>query len=878
MNTQRLRLVDDSTLLDFYQLRTLDPEDYAGASTGSNPIVQDEDIDLDEIARKIPKEQLNKFLTDQPDEPVAQSRRSALNVGDPLGFHESVLDELIDKDVIDDSRDPKKTKYLVDSKAFNARLFLTTIHKDKTYKELVQSVSYLEKSLQVQKPQLQKLIGENFQKAIDNKKLLDEIYSEYSMSNLSENVSNLSESIAKANVSSTMMLNPVLDGLDRANEIENFLSLLTNNSVLLDLPKKFTELVSIGDFDSILTEYNSGKKVYQASLRNNPSNRPVLDRIWLEVEDILSGYKKQLWEKLGNVHIENVELSSAQTDQSFLPTIKKLLELGVDENPIPYFLNLEYNYIKDTIDGDLTKVQLSRFLKARENLSKTYSSEDSSKISMSTLRRTHLSLADHASEDEIYDLPLVADLWGFLCAYVNELTEEIISDRFYKFTSMLDFFVHSDLEEELAIKNPESRKFLRFESYEIKRFNEYVKTLSEKLCYQLRFIFDATSAQLSMAGSKINFDQNLHKNLFDLDSFGFIPPHSSVLTTLTNCINLQRDLEKNIAKLSKKTSVEYDLFLSTMQRINTNFVDGVLCVLINDSKRLKYIEDWEPSTVNKGCTKTADYLWNFYQLLIPKLHTLIKPSDEESFEAVKKQFIASFDIIVDNQAESLKTSAQNEELRDLYYPATLSNLSLFKLRLLPRILKLFDTKFGTSFSTSSLDVYGKIEKYESDIYAEYISQYKTQLEETILQGIKSVDWFQFSAKQILVSGFVLKPINLITIVMSKLLSHKSNINYIMKIELDLINHFIFKLIESLKHIQQFNSSGLLQISVDLRFLVEVFQHFNQSGLKEQINLDRLITVSDRFSNKNTKYANEINDIVRSNLQSNKAQMDCFYRL
>ncbi|KAG7827024.1 hypothetical protein KL920_005022 [Ogataea angusta] len=873
-----MEVVDKKTLLDFYQLRTLEPSEYSTASLASNPIVLNENDNLDEITKRIPKEQLNKLLTDQPDEPAAEKRRSAFNLTDPLGFHESILDELIDKDVIDDTRDPKKLKFLVDSKSFNARLFLTTIHREKTYKELQKSVEYLERSLEAEKPRLQRLIGENFQKAIDNKKLLDEVYSEYSMSNLSANITALNESIAKANTSSTMMLNPVFDGMERASEIESFLSLISSNSVLLDLPKKLTKLVALGDFDSILNEYMAGRKVYYSSTKNDEKNKPVLDRIWAEVEDIISDYKKQLWEKLGHVHIENVGSLSAQSESSFLSIIKRLLELGVSENPIPYFLNLEYNYIQESIDGDLTKVQLSRFLKARENLAKAYNSEDSYEISIAALKHTHYLIAEHGSDVDIVDPPLVANLWGFLGAYVSELTEEIITNRFYKFATMIDFFTQDDLQHELPIKNPHSRQHLKLEDYQLKKFDEYLQVLTEKLCSQLIFIFDATSAELGTKTIPTETGQRPLKDAASLDSYGFIPPHTSVLTSLNNCIVLQQELEKTIDKLKNKTSLEYSRFVSTLKTINSNLVNGVLCVLIQDTKRLKHTEDWTTSNTFEGCTKTADYIMNFYQMFIPKLRSLIYEPESELLANVEKQVITSLDIIADNQLECIVTNADDTKDRDFYYPAILSNLSLLKLRLLPRILKIFDTNFGTKYSTSSVDVYGKIEKYEIKVYGDYMSIYKKQIEETIFSGVKNVDWFQFSARQILVSKFILQPINLIILVKSRLLGHNANKNYIMRIELDLINQFIFKLIESLKSIQQFNSSGLLQISVDLRFLVELFQHLNQSGIKEQINLDKLISVSDRFSRKNTKYANEINDIVTSNLQSNRAQIDCFYRL
>ncbi|ODV87647.1 hypothetical protein CANARDRAFT_4972 [[Candida] arabinofermentans NRRL YB-2248] len=901
-------MVDDSTLCRFYQLRTTNPTDYLQDSIVSELLLNS---NIDDLS-KIPRDRLNKIIAQHVDQREQIKSKQYVNTSDPLGFHESILDELIDKDIIDDSRDSKKYKYLIDSKSFNAKLFLSKIHKDKSLNDLQIAVDYLQQGLIKEQPKLQKLISDNFQKVIDNKKMLDGIYSEYSSSNLIENVSSLNISIDDANTSAAKILNPVITGIDQTNEVKRSLNIIQEHKLLLDIPTTFLKLTQENDFNSILDCYDKAKIEYNLKLKSYPKNKFIYNKIWSTVEDIMNNYKKQLWEKLGKIHIENIDLVKKidLNDDNFITLITKILELGSDENPIIEFINVQYDYIIKEIDQGVSKVQLTRYLKCRQNALNAYteqkilqdgsivrvSNEESSKTSLkytySILSNVSKDNFDQISND-LQDLPLIMELWGFLKSYVNELSEEILRKKILKFASIVEYFT-TDIHKKIKLRksNIKSQNFLQFENYQLIKFEENFQTLIGKVCNKLQLLFNATDEDLVAYLLKLSEgkefeqeqEQEQQQNITGKTTLGFIPPQSSTISNLHCCISLQSKISETFEVLKREPILSIKPIIQaldqTMASINRNLINGVLSTLITDSQNLVNVENGLISDEFDGCTRLPQFILYFYQMFIPKLRLLASnQNDSTTYKMIQTKFLSSFDYLLEGELQNAFINTQKDvKLRDFYFISTLANLSTLKARIIPRIIKTFDLNFQTELSIAGLKIYSDIESSEVKIYDEYLKNFKSQLAEIITKGIRNTDWFQFKVNSNLsdihISNFILKSLNYIILIKSNLYKLKLSTNYTQRVISDLIQHLIIKLIESMKQIQQFNASGLLQISIDMKYLVNVLEHYNQE-VTYTVDLTQLNSVTNKFLKKNTKSSGDVDSIIRNNTLINSAQMDCF---
>ncbi|GME67951.1 unnamed protein product [Ambrosiozyma monospora] len=283
----------------------------------------------------------------------------------------------------------------------------------------------------------------------------------------------------------------------------------------------------------------------------------------------------------------------------------------------------------------------------------------------------------------------------------------------------------------------------------------------------------------------------------------------------------------------------------------------------------------------KGCTNFPQFLLNFYKIFIMKVkQLLVLDGSEDLVKEVYRQFVESFNYVIEGQLKTVVLKNQEDEKKkDFYLLATLSNLSCLKLKIIPRVLTTFDNNFGSKLATSNLPLYSKLETTEQKIYDEYLKDYKAQLTSILGNGIRKADWFHVklpqNVNQIIVSSFVLQSLNLINLLKAKLLGLKCNKTYILKIEIALINYLIEKLIDFLKEIKQFSSSGLLKITIDLRFLVRVFENFSKiESNKGLLRVDILNSVTNKFLKKNTSDIQFVESVVLENLRTNESQMDC----
>jgi len=906
-NDKRLsKLVDRNTLLNMYGLRKLNPQTY-----NDDVIPQKVKIDSFQDPSSIPKDVIYSFLADESSQEDQNKKRGSEDrirgMKDPLGFNISILDELIDKDIINDTRDPRSMKYMIGSKAFDSMLFLGQLHGDKSADQLLGSIKHLEADLKSKKPLLQQLIADNFMKTLHTKNSMDRVFGEFSDSSLSKEVNGLKGSLSTSSSSSNQLLNPIVLQMSKKHELDQALNAVTEMRDLIDLPSKLQTSIQQKDFRSLINDYTKGKRIYESRIPKDT----FVEKIWTTVKKIIDDYKADLWKRLGRIHIEMIDLgfntnSQLSESDSFVTLISRILELGADENPIIEFINLQFDYISKDMDEGLSKVQLTRMLKFRDSVSEAYDNkqtqiegpekgnDDISNVALkdiyTMLTATSLSEVDLENDIESFDLPMVLELWGFLSTYVDEITDDIVVNKILKFSNIVYFFMNDFAQ---RFDSQRSDSFLEFKDYEKRKMREFFELLINKVCSRLLFLFGASGEDMSKALKSAKFDDksslNNPKDYGIQSSYGFIPPHSNALSALLFLQQLQekifdtfRNLRNNI-ELLNSASIN-SMIQKTLKTINYNIIMGVLCTMNFDIKRLLYVQDWTMSDTYEGCTKLPEFLLAYYNIALSRLNALDVMNDPVLSKRIQMEFLKSFDILMDDQLKAVTSKSKDDsKLKDFCFITTLSNISTLKQIVLPKVVQTFNEQFGTLLSASKLKVYSSFDNYEKIIYGEYLKGYRSTLKIIIGKGVRSTDWSKMEShvsqkSPITVSGFILKAINFVNTIKSKLLDLKANNKYVVKIELDLDNYMIKKLIDFLKEIRQFNSGGLNQICVDLSFLCSIFSIMKRSIMKDETHIAKLESVNRKFMNKRGQDKKIIEESVKLSIRENRAQVECFSQL
>lgn len=914
---------DRETLMDFYQLKTLDPKDYQQDSIQSTFKL---DLSTEDLSQ-IPKEVVNHLLGDTMNDLNLSSStinnkqnnnkrinsthsKNYSNYNDALGFHANILDELIDKDILDDTRDPQLNKFMIDSKLFNPKLFLSIIHNDKSLNDLMLGIQNLQNDINSKKPLLQQLITNNFEKTLSSKNSLDKIYNEFSNSNLDSEIDTLNKNLAYSNNSANQLLNPVLLQISKEQELTNALDFISQNRFFLDLPKKLNSYIIEDDFDSFLKEYERGFKYFQ-NLKSSKNSNPLFDKIWSNINKLLDNYKISLNDDLKKIHIESINSNfksqiSNSKKSNFIILIKRLIELNPTQNPIKDFIDLQYNYMSDDLDKGLAKINYNKLLNARNSILNAYQlnndnddNNNDSELLVNTKMRRLLSIFESPNFnidqlDRLYeklDFPLIIQLWNYLLDYTNDVTDEVIGKKILKFESIVEFFLN-DFESLLSKKALQNLKAYKINDKDLTQMKKYFNSLINKICNRLEYFFSCTTSDLTIAlklsselGPKAEFPPVGKKDLNDISTFGFIPPNSNSISTICFSVNLHNMIYKKLSEIQNKNlilnSVDLNTMItSTIISINKNIITGCLTNLNTDLAKIFDVDNMAPSDTIEGATKLITFLQNYYKVFISKLHEIYIFNSTELMNIIKEQILKSFDILLKGMVQNVgKQCKVDPSKSDYFYLATVYDMRTLTQRIIPAILKSFDINFQSDLLKNNLELYKKFDKFEFDLFAEYMKEPLTIIKKIVTTGISQINsnsaglLKKLSKHQTVeVSPYILKSINYINNLKSKLLNFKIRSTFIQDVQSSLIGQLQKKIVDNLS--VSFTNDGLYQIVLDMDLLSMLLKKYNSHcPTVSRTDTTKLDKALQKF--KAQVDASVLDQIREANVDINYAQFESF---
>lgn len=921
-------LEDKEILLDFYQLKTLDPKDYEKDSIQSTFKL---DLSTEDLSQ-IPKEVVNHLLGDTMNDlntsvndnlngikPINGVKRtlsthskSSSTYKDALGFHQNILDELMDKDIVDDTRDPQLNKYMIDSKLFDPKLFLSVIHSDKSLNDLMNGINNLQNDINSKKPLLQQLITDNFEKTLSSKNSLDKIYTDFSSSNLGSEIEILNKNLAYSNNSANQLLNPVLLLISKEQELSNAMEFINNNKNFLDLPKKLKSYINEDDFDSFLKEYEIGVKYFQ-NLKSSNNYNPLFDKIWSSINKLVDDYKNSMTIDLNKIHIEsinsNFKLQLSNTKKSnFIILLKRLIELNPNQNPIKDFINSQYKYISDDLDKGLAKINYEKLINARNSILNAYQINndkndltllDSEILSNTTMRRLfsifESSIFNIDQLDKIYeklDFPLIIQLWGYLTDYVSDVTQEVVGKKILKFDSIIQFFLgdFNNLLSEKAKKNLNSYKI---NNQDLNQMKDYFSLMIIKICNRLEYFFSCTTSDLTTAlkissefGPKSVYPKVGIQDSNDITTFGFIPPYSNSISTICFCVNLHKLIYTKLSEIQNKDLVlnSPDLnskITSTLMSINKNMITGCLTNLNSDLMKIFDVDNMSPSDTIEGATKLITFLQNYYKVFISKLHEIHIFNNDELTNSIEKQFLHSFDILLNGMVKNVSKQCLLDPSRsDYYYLATVYDMRNLTQRIIPSILASFDLNFQSNLSKNpNLPLYSKFDKIEYKLFSDYMKEPLSIIKKIVSNGISEINtnsnglMIKLAKSEVIeVSPYILKSINHINNLKSRLLNFKIRNSFIQDVQSSLIGQLQKKIVDNLT--VKFSDDGLYQIVLDMDLLSMLLRKYNtrcpRVNITDTSNLDKAL---ETFKSKLD--AASLDKNREENINMNYAQFECF---
>lgn len=158
---------------------------------------------------------------------------------------------------------------------------------------------------------------------------------------------------------------PALGGRERESGLKAALAAVDNYTGVYEVSPSIADCIKRKDYEALVEEYGRARKFKEGagivvenaahggtSLSDAQIHQIIVTaRMWLDVEDQIEGFKRDMWRRLVGIQpsTQSGGMGSAGQPEEHMELISILLELGVQDNPIWVWLLSRYDHLKSKI-------------------------------------------------------------------------------------------------------------------------------------------------------------------------------------------------------------------------------------------------------------------------------------------------------------------------------------------------------------------------------------------------------------------------------------------------------------------------------------------------------------------------------------------------
>uniref|UniRef100_A0A060T388 Exocyst complex component SEC5 n=1 Tax=Blastobotrys adeninivorans TaxID=409370 RepID=A0A060T388_BLAAD len=768
---------------------------------------------------------------------------------DPLGSTDSVVAVLRARG-IDASSSVDRSKYLVSSIEFEPRQFLRDVHSEATYDNLTNSLDYLESSITQQSEALRTLVERDYDRFVKSKTALDSVLEQIKSTGFSADhewgLQTTKNLIDDSNAKATVIMKPVIDNQAREERLKAALELIKANKYLFNLPSTILKHVKNNDHDSLVRDYRRGKDMRSNEIisADTPEivihNKKITDRIWGEVEVIVDEYKRDTWKVL----------STTSAEQNYMQVIAKLLELGVEDNPILEWIECQIRYFDDLFTDQFEKLKLTARIMST-NLAGLPSATNS------------LFILPHndGDNDEITlsDAPDIVEMWIALRLLLGDISNGI--ERCCLFWECCAGFLSGEKQRGLPTGyQGESEVHLSFSDTQIEEIKKSGREMVERFADAIRDFFSAPSpTQGSFSGSSAR-EGHSEKDKQGQDSFLFLPPNTNALSAVHYLSEVLNTLVSSFSTLSKASmsARSSESLTNVLALVRDRCVQAVCKSWANDSEKFALLEDWVTDSTGSQTHLPEHYEKYLMQLLKGVKSVLMFSSHEDSrdrlvvpkpssrlMKVVSSTLQDSAIFLLDSlmgllttlgdpsrasyvekslpstASDELTPQEKNNESKILLL---LSNLSLLRNKIMPRVYHSYEKTLGLRTHEANMALRDKMDEMDTTLFDVYTRKKRTVLSSVIRHGIleRGFDWNTSSSPKA-ISNYVYDSLLMLVVVHARV----SDVSPVLveRVIGVLYEHILKTILSRLREVETFSDQGMLQAAADVEFLRTVMSNF-----------------------------------------------------
>lgn len=460
---------------------------------------------------------------------------------------------------------------------------------------------------------------------------------------------------------------PALGGRAREETLRSALESVEKNSGVFEVGSALSGCIKRKDYDGLVEEYRKARRyaedaraiANEASSSQTPLTDPqvyqivITARMWSTVETRIDSFKRDTWRRLTNVEAPPPSAGQNVADEP-MALIGVLLELGVEDNPIWFWLLSRYDFLKTKITASFERSRVEI-----EILRRRLANTDPPPPRMATtyLKGPHDSVS-HGKTQQL-DIPAVLELWDLIHGSISNLlsTSGGLLGEAIEFWDKAQAFIDGKVQRTLPIGlDGQSRKHHRLSTDGVRDlqngFIELIELLRESI---FAFFADPPIEDVSMLYSPLPpttpstpksavFAPFAHQDSrfkFDAshppppspkrgeawEDYAFWPPYANALSGihyLEKLLTLVGGAATELADLrpvssSRKTQ---ERFKSLITGARERCVSAVAASWIRDAENFRFVETWTRSKERRDLTQMPGYFLAYENTVLSGLQKL----------------------------------------------------------------------------------------------------------------------------------------------------------------------------------------------------------------------------------------------------------------
>lgn len=737
----------------------------------------------------------------------------------------SLVEALERKGLIDSELDPRLNQYLLSSQSFRPLAFLATVHQDTPMEQLTASLDGLDRSIRNQTSQLKMVLDDNFENFVSCKKSIDDVLTGFKglkskaqqdmdssivfnpaarrrlgLDTDSGLLSELEKSINNLNLSSTLMIRPIIDHRLKEQKVSKLIEFVSANRFVFDLPKTLIAHLRAHDHTSFIDDYNRYLKEKAAIERKHAENlkiaaemenvdearnmqqefnteKTVSSRVYREIETIAEEYRRKVFEEL--LSLDQEAPSSSVLDVKFFDLVEKLHRLEKTprdkQDPIYSFLSAQLEYLSSNFTHQCDKFE-AKFLLMQKKLTDYVTSLSDYREGGSYVRYIG---AKFDNVEEYFKASSSAS-----STRLSAENQRVIIELFES-SENLDLSIIN--ETWLAFSN--YIKYVQgfFDTVVLKFVKNYIHYADPLHGYNVDPEFEIRSAFFAYLDTFVARFTKIFKVEVPVDQMKvtpayyetFIPCHSNSLSAIFYLSDVSARIGSILTRVgvfttqignttkSFETNKQIKALRDVSSLIDQKIMEAICATWVNDCSQFYELENWEKYDNSTEAAKSHVHtkmlqMLQYYQLyVLQKLADLVfqKPASDNEVRIISSfptkrilvsleiQYMRSINVLIESilkrftieKSATTGSLAEYDIKQSIYKILTMNNFTVLGDTIAPFLIRFFDKLFDKSLLKQNLKLFADLDKIKITILDDINEHEKAWIESRLNDHFDKID-------------------------------------------------------------------------------------------------------------------------------------------